>query len=187
MKKLFLSLLLCVFAIVCVQAQESTFLKNDNVVNAGIGFGGNLYGWTAVGGISKLPTFSVSYERCIMDNLFDEKSSLGVGGLFAYTSAKWKGSGYGWKSSNMVIGVRGTFHYALVNKLDTYGGMLMGYNIYSHKWNGNYEGLGHKSGSSGFAWNFFVGARYYFTDAIAAYSELGFGYSIFNLGISFKF
>jgi hypothetical protein len=187
MKKLFLTLAVCIFAATCMSAQQPTFMKGDNVVNVGIGLGGNLYGWYSGGGISKLPVLSASFEHCIIDNLFDEKSSLGVGGLLAYTQAKYNDSGWGWKTSNIVIGARGALHYALVDKLDTYVGMMLGYNIYSFKYTGTgyYDNYGH--GNSGLAFSIFAGARYYFTDAIAAFAELGYGYAILNLGVSFKF
>jgi hypothetical protein len=186
-KTLFLTLALCIMAGVTLSAQESTFLKKDNVVSVGVGFGGNLYAWTAGSGIKKMPVFSLTYDYCLMDNLFDEKSSLGIGGIVAYTQAKWDGAGWGWKTSNIVIGARGTFHYALVNNLDTYAGMMLGYNIFNHKWTGSGYSQGYKVGNSGFAYSFFAGARYYFTDAIAAVGELGYGYAIINVGVSFKF
>ena len=50
---------------------------------------------------------------------------------------KYEYSGWGWKYSNIIIGARGNFHYPLMNKLDTYTGLLLGYNVSSFKrvWN----------------------------------------------------
>jgi len=182
-KSLFLTLAVCIIAGVSAQAQQPTFLKKDNVVSLGVGIGGNLYsGYGYWSGVKRIPFVSLSVEHCIMDNLFDERSSLGVGGIFGYTSLRVPDV---WRVSDMVIGARGALHYALVNKLDTYAGLTIGYNIHSWKWIGT--GHGETSGGSGLSYAIFAGARYYFTDAIAVFGELGFGYAILNLGVSFKF
>jgi hypothetical protein len=153
---------MCVLA----NAQSPTFVKGDNVAGLGIGFGGYLY--TGSGYTSKMPAISVYYENCIIDNLWDEKSSLGVGGMLGYTSAKWEHNDYGWKYTNIIFGARGTLHYAFVDKLDTYTGIMLGYNIVSDKEIGNHprESLGSPDKSTP-TWNWFLGARYYFTDNFA--------------------
>ena len=187
MKKLFFTLAVCILAGSFASAQSPSFIKGDNVVSLGIGIGGNLYGWTSGSNVKKIPPISVSFEHGIVGNLFnDENCSLGVGGLLAYSSAKWDGGGYGWKSSSIVVGARGAIHYAFMDKLDTYAGLMLGYHIYSHKWTGDYGGYNTSAGASGLAFSFFGGARYYFTNSIAAFAELGYGYAILNLGVSFK-
>lgn len=35
-----------------------------------------------------IPPLSASFEYCVKDNLFDENSSLGIGGYLAYSSSK---------------------------------------------------------------------------------------------------
>ncbi len=178
------------FAALQVSAQKTSFVQKDNVVGLGIGFGGNLYSGYYGSGIKRIPAISVYYEHCVKDNLWDEKSSIGVGGLLGYSSAKWDetimGDKYGWKSSNIIIGARGALHYAFLDKLDTYTGLMLGYDIVSQKWTGNKTGLG-SAAASGFTWSWFVGARYYFTDSFAAFAELGYGIAILNLGASLKF
>ncbi|MBK6966075.1 MAG: hypothetical protein IPH20_19675 [Bacteroidales bacterium] len=63
--------------------------------------------------------------------------SIGVGAYLGYTSAKWQynyfGSDWGYKYSSLIIGARGTFHYPLVEKLDTYTGIMLGVNIVTDK------------------------------------------------------
>ena len=186
MKRLFLVIAIGMVAAVSTSAQESVFGKNDNVVNLGVSFGGNLY--SGYSGISRIPTISLSFERCIIDNLFNDKSAIGVGGLVSYTTAKYDYAGYdyGWRSTDILLGGRGAFHYAFVNKLDTYAGFMLGYNISSWKW----HGLGYTetdSGSGGLYYSFFAGARYYFTPSIAAFAEAGYGYSLLTAGLTFKF
>ena len=123
----------------------------------------------------------------IVDNLFDEKSSIGVGGYMGYTSAKWEYYDWGYKYSDIIIGVRGAFHYQLVDKMDTYTGLLIGYDIVSAKEFGTSSGYDYSSSASGLTWSYFLGARYYFTDNIGAMAEVGFGIAYLNLGVTLKF
>ncbi len=191
MKKLVVVCLILCFAALQGSAQKLSFVKKDNIAGLGIGFGGNIYSGYYGSGIKRIPAISLYYERCIKDNLWDEKSSLGIGGLLGYASAKWEesayGTKYGWKSSNIIIGARGVLHYAFLDKLDTYTGLMLGYNVVSFKWTGtNASWLG-SGAASEFTWAWFIGARYYFTDSFAAFAELGYGVAILNLGVSLKF
>ena len=174
-------------AAVHISAQESSFQQNDNVVSLGVGAGGTLYSGYVWKGYSKLPTFSLTYERCILGNLFNEQSALGVGGIVGYTSAKYDYSGWGWTSTDIMIGARGAFHYAFIDRLDTYAGLNVGYNINSWKWRGTGYETHHTTGSSALSYAFFAGARYYFTNSIGVYAELGYGYTLVNAGLTFKF
>lgn len=92
--------------------------------------------YTGSGYTGKIPPVSVSYEQGIMDDVLDV-GSIGVGGYIGYTSASWEtnwlGGSYGWKYTNFILGVRGSFHYPLVDNIDTYAGVLLGYNVVSAK------------------------------------------------------
>jgi len=189
MKRLiFTSLIVCFIATQSF-AQRQSFAKNDNVVGIGIGLGGNLYsGLGFYPGIKRMPTIMASYERCIIGKVWDNKSSIGVGGVVGYTSAKWNNYGWGWKQNSTLIAARGALHYAFIPKLDVYAGFTLGYNIVKWKWTGEYEDYNYtKTSASGVTGAGYVGARYYFTNFLGAYAELGYGYSIFNLGLSLKF
>lgn len=183
MKKTFLLIVaLCGFALLGVS--QNTFNKGDKVLNLGIGLGNALY--SGSGYTSKVPPLSASFEMGIKDHLFNDKSSLGVGGYFGYTSAKWEYYGYGWKYTDIIIGARGVFHYQLLNKFDTYAGVLLGYDIVSAKEIGDVPGSYNATESSA-RLDVFVGGRYYFTDRIAAMAEVGYGIAYLNLGLSVKF
>jgi hypothetical protein len=158
-----------------IYAQSPTFVKGDNVAGATIGFGGYYSGvyWSGTG-VSRLPFIAAYYEKCVKDNLFDENSSFGIGGMIGHTSIT-AGSR---KASNTVIGARGVLHYAFVDKLDTYGGIMLGFDIYNSS---------HWAGSSGLGFSAFLGARYYVTEKFAVLAELGYGVSNINLGVSLKF
>lgn len=182
-RNLILTAVILCFAVVA--NAQNTFNKGDKVVNLGIGFGNALY--TGSGYTNKIPPISASFEMGIIDNLFDEKSSIGVGGYLGYTSAKWEYYDWGYKYSDIIIGVRGAFHYQLVDKMDTYTGLLVGYDVVTAKEFGTASGYDYNSSSSGLTWSYFIGARYYFTDNIGAMAEVGWGIAYLNLGLTFKF
>ena len=175
MKKLLLSLLVVVFAFTQLHAQESTFKKGDKVVNLGIGLGSTLY--TGLGNKMGIPPISGSLEIGIV-NLLNDKASIGVGGYLGYSSHKY----YSYAVSNFIIGARGAFHYALVDKLDTYAGLILGYDIESS----NINVYGYNSGS-GLVSSEFIGARYYISNSFAVMGELGYGIAWLTLGVALKF
>jgi hypothetical protein len=186
MKKLLLSLLVVVFSLTQLLAQESTFKKGDKVLNLGIGLGSTLYtgSYYKVG----IPPISASLEVGVADGILD-KGSIGIGGYLGYSSHKWEySSSWYWKYTNIILGVRGVFHYPLVNKLDTYTGLLLGYNIASSKETGTaIYGYNYSSSSGGVAYSWFVGGRYYFSDKFAGMLELGYGITYLNIGVALKF
>ncbi len=184
MKKILLLFVVVVLSLTQLVAQESTFEKGTKVLNLGIGLGSTLYSGTYYK--SSIPPISASFEVGVADNIL-EKGVIGVGGYLGYSSHKWEYSGWGWKYSNIIVGVRGNFHYPLVNKLDTYTGLLLGYNISSSKEFGTPTGYDYNASSGGIAWSWFVGARYYFKDTFGVFAELGYGIAYLNLGVSLKF
>jgi len=186
MKKIAAIIFLTVFLLPSLKAQESTFNLGDQVVNIGIGLG-SLY---AIGTYYKttVPPISISYEKAIVDEIID-KGVIGVGGYLGYTSYKYhyvySTYDYGWKYTNIVLGARGNFHYPLVDNLDTYLGVLLGYNIRISREFGTFaDDISPDHGSLAFAG--YVGARYYFSEKFAAFTELGYGISYLTLGISLK-
>ena len=179
MKKIFVLLLAVSFSVSQLYAQESTFEKGEKVLNLGVGFGSTYY---ASYYSSQSPALSASFEVGVVDNIL-EKGVIGIGGYVGFSSSKY--ANY-WKTTNFIIGARGTFHYPLVDKLDTYTGLLLGYNIASHKYYDNYLG-GFNASSSGLASAWFVGGRYYFSDAIAVMAEFGYGISYLTVGVALKF
>lgn len=183
MKKFFLFAAAVCFAIGGVVAQESTFLKGDKVLNASLGIGSTLYSGTYYK--SQVPPLSASLEFGVVDNVI-EKGVVGVGPYVGYSSYKYQYSSWGWKYSNLIIGARGNFHYPLVDKLDTYTGLLIGYNVVTSKEFGDPIGLDTYS-AGGLTWSWFIGGRYYFKENLAAMLELGYGIAYLNIGVAVKF
>ena len=176
--KRILPFLIALFITVSANAQN-TFNEGDNVLNLGIGLGSTLY--TGAFYSSSIPPISASYEVGVKDELFDENSSLGVGGYLGYSSSNYRYSGYNSGFSNFILGARGSVHYQLIDQLDTYAGLMLGYRIVS--WNN--DGLS-SAASSGFTSAFYVGGRYYFNETFAGMLELGYGIAYLNIGVAIK-
>jgi hypothetical protein len=168
--KRFLAALFAVCTSLSLFAQDYTFEKGDKVANFGLGIGSTLgYGTTAV------PPLSASFEVGVVDKIID-KGVIGVGGYLGFSSYKY----VSYKLSNFVIGPRGTFHYPFINNLDTYAGLMIGYNLYHDNWDygPNYGGI---------VSSWFLGGRYYFSNNLAAMLELGYGVAYLNIGVALKF
>jgi hypothetical protein len=157
MKKLLFFVIFLMAAMVNVNAQ-STFKKGANVVNLGIGLG------------SYIP-IEGSFEHGVVDGLIDGKNgSIGIGayaGFYSYES--W---------AHGVLGARGAFHYQFVDKLDTYAGLMLGFNAVMSSG---------ASATSGLGFSAFLGGRYYIKPKLAIYSELGYGIAYLSVGVAFKF
>lgn len=173
-------------AFISMQAQN-IFSKGDKAINVGIGLG-SYYGGT--GYKSSIPPISASFEQGVVDGLLDGKASIGVGGYLAYTANKWEtaiaNSTYGYKYTYFILGARGVFHYQFVDKLDTYTGLMLGYNVVGSKTIGDSLGGLASPTASGIGYSAFIGARYHFSDKFTAFAELGYGISALELGISFR-
>lgn len=164
--KVLVVVLFCGLFSLAVNAQN-TFDKGDKVVNLGIGVGNTFSGYS-----SMIP-ISGSFEVGVKDNLFDDKSSLGVGGYVGFASKDhW---------TFFYPGVRGALHYQFVDKLDTYAGLMLGMRLYTWSY------LGGSHSHTDFIVPFFIGGRYYFADRLAGFAELGHGIAYLQLGVSIKF
>lgn len=186
MKKVVITLFAAILALQ-LSAQESLFNKGDKALNLSIGLGtGALYS----SGTSSMLPVSASFEVGIVDGIADV-GSVGIGGYIGYTAYKvdysWFGGNYGWKYSNTIIGARGTFHYPFIEKLDTYGGLILGYNIVSAKEYGDFANAWPDATSSYAVFSPFVGGKYYFSENFAGLVELGYGIAYLNVGVAFKF
>lgn len=176
-------LLLFAFA---TATSKSGYDPNLKVAQFGIGVGG-LGGFY---GSSNLPVLSAGVDFGV-DKMFS------AGGRIGYTSSSFESPYfvgfnrliYRWKYTYITIAGRGSYHYPIENeKVDLYGGLDLGYNIVSSKYDGDAAGRVFASRASG-SYMFFgahIGGRYYFSESLAAFGELGYGYGILNVGISLK-
>ena len=120
--------------------------------------------------------------------------NISIGGLVSYTSAKYDFSGYGygytWTWSYFILAARGAYHYDLLHNanVDTYGGIMLGYNVasFSETHTGTGFGLGGGSANGGVLFGGYAGAKYFFTPKLAAQVEVGFGLALLNIGVAYK-
>ncbi len=173
-KKVFLAVLAIVGSISIANAQE-VFHKGTTAINAGVGLG-SYYSGLAI------PPLSVSLDYGVTDNMIKgNNGSISVGGFLGYTATK---KFYGDSGASIaVLGARGAFHYQFAPKLDTYAGMMISYDIVStpDSWANYVWAYG-----SRVDWSIYLGTRYYFTEKIGAFAELGYGFYNLNLGVTFK-
>ena len=182
MKKILMLLTVVFITVSQLIAQEQSFGKGDYVVNLGIGLGSPIYHGT--GYKMAVPPISASFEFCIVDGIA-KKGSVGIAPYIGFSSYKYKVDDWGWRYTNIILGARGAFHYPFVDKLDTYAGIMLGYDIITWKEIGDADYDADAPGS--FVHSEFIGARYYFANNFAGFAELGYGVSWFTMGISFKF
>jgi hypothetical protein len=180
----FLGLVLAL-AIPYANLNAQLFDKGDKVVTCGIGLGATYYSLGS-GYKTTVPPLFVAGDYCLREDL--GPGNLGVGGYLGYSAYKYDYGYSNWnvKYNTLIIGARGTYHFTeLVDKLDLYGGILIGAEIVTHHDNidSNYDDYN----SSGPAYSIFGGARYFFSYNMAATGELGYGIAWLSLGISFKF
>jgi len=183
MRKFFAIAAMFLLTLPALKAQESMFNLGDKVISLGIGIGNTLY--TGAYYNRGVPPISVSYEQAIVDDIL-EKGVIGVGGYLGYTSYKYDYQGWGYKYSNILFGAGGFFHYPLVDRLDTYAGVLLGYNIVNATEFGTPVGFDYNITSGGIVFSGYIGGRYYFTDKFAAFAQLGYGIAYLTLGVSIR-
>ena len=188
MKKFLLAALVFIGSLSVANAQE-IISKGTSMVNLGIGLGHHF----GSDGMS-IPPLSVAYDYSIVSGLIDRNNgAITLGGYGGFTSGSmtYRVPGYSSSASytHILLGFRGMFHYPFAPKLDTYAGLMLGYHIASTSYS-NSGPMGSYSNSgltgSGFDIGVILGARYFFTPRIGAFTELGYSLPYWNLGVTFK-
>lgn len=166
-------------------AQE--FKAGDNVLSLGIGLGSSLGGYSYS---SQTPAISIQFEHGQWD--VGGPGTISLGGYLGFKSFKYEQAYfYSQKWSYTVIGIRSAYHYneLKVDHLDVYGGLMLSYNILSYTFKSDniiYDHYGADYGSA-FGLSLYIGGKYYFTNNIAGFLELGYGISYATIGGSYKF
>ena len=171
------------------------FGKGDNTIGISIGAGGNRYSSVYGYGYSysrvDLPAFALIYDH----GFFGEvgPGTIGIGGLLGYQYSFLNNYGdYDANWSNLVIGVRGTYHLTILkdknNHFDPYAGVLAGVRIRTyHNTYYDHDNRSYDSGTVLPATGVFVGAKYNFTEHFGAFAELAYDISIIRIGLNFNF
>jgi hypothetical protein len=182
MKKLLLSLSIVILSLTQINAQA--FKNGDMVGNLGLGFG--WYGYSIYGAnITSLPAFSISLEKGIKE-ISSINGVFTLGGIFGIKHASWSYFADKGSYNDIIVAARGAIHADLfkVPKLDTYAGVAIGARIHNEKFPysqyviNNYTNV---------LLALYLGGRYYFTDKLAGFGELGYGLGYLTLGLSYKF
>ncbi len=151
---------------------NSNFNGRDFYVGAHFGLGGGVYGGLG-------PVVNVEYG--ILSNL----GLTGSVGFFGYSYNYLTNVTWTYTQIPIIIGANYHFDLLKVNKLDTWVGVGAGYVVSS--WTSSDPAYTGFSTGSYFTWDGRLGARYYFSDKLAAKLELGYwalGY--LRLGVDFK-
>ena len=186
--KILLFSMILALAIPVANLNAQLFDEGDIVLSAGIGLGATYY--SGIGNKTTIPPVWIAGDYCLREAL--GPGNLGVGGYIGYSAYKWHYTyfdyDYGTKYGNLIIAGRGTYHFVdLVDKLDLYGGVLLGFRIVSHKdfgdWQLDYD---YNYNASSVAYSLFAGARYFLSDNFGVMAELGYGIAYLSLGASLK-
>lgn len=148
-------------------AAQNVLERGTNIANLGVGFHFNQVSGTDYSSA----TLNLVGERCLADNLWDDKSAFTLGGQVVGNFHK-SGISY-------FVGPRAGLHYQFVPKLDTYLFLSLGLYGYNYR-DPDLSGVG-------FGWNSGLGVRYMFTPRIGGFAELGYGVTVLNVGATFKF
>lgn len=178
-KKTIAILFILIFATSMIFAQGALPKKGDKFVGAKVGLGAFYGADLGYGG---------GFEMILQEdflNLGDIPASLGVGGSFGYASYKTGYFGGHWKYTNVVILASAFYHAAVMDneKLDTYVKFSLGYNAGKVKYDGPYQDYYSTPTHGGLITASAVGARYFFTPALAAVAEVGWGFGLLRLGL----
>jgi hypothetical protein len=178
----------------------AAFTKGTNVINAGVGMGGYYSYWG--GGYYETPNFVISYENGTFGNVGPGTISLGA--LLSYKDISDNyigGDGYNYTDNwtYWILGFRSAYHLTIPStpKFDPYAGLMLGYYFLNHTFstnNPNYR----TPGNPGYVYytasypdyaalSLYLGARYYISNTVGIWAELGYGYTTLAVGINFRF
>ena len=175
-------------------AARAQFTSGDNILGAGIGIGGAYSNVGFNSGVSQSPAIGLHFDHG-MGTL--GPGEWGLGGYVGYkhlsyterNSTYWT---YDYSWTYFIIGARGTWHYNdwHTDKLDTYAGVMLAYNAVTYKDNTNYGSYSYLNtysyGGSYVGFSGLLGARYWFSDKVGAYLELGYGVAAVQVGVSVR-
>ena len=168
----FLFVIAIVFSATLASGQ-ARYDKGDMLLNAGLGLGYSYFG----GGVPVL----LSLEFAVND-------VVSVGPYLGYTSYSGFRSSY--RYSSIDFGIRGSYHFSELfeirnEKIDVYGGAFLGYLVTSTNYDYSAFGIDNPYPSR-LRLGLHAGTRYYFSEKVSGFGELGFGIAALTLGVSFK-
>lgn len=164
MKKIIIAVVMLV-GISSVNAQS--FGKGTSVLEVGLGFGGGF----------GMP-ISLGYEYGVA-----EKIGVGLVAAYGSTTVSGFGAGNDIKYTHILAGIKGNYHFYTTDVIDVYAGAVLGYNKVSFDNKNNFP----VAEASAVIFGGQLGGRYYFTESLGAFAEVGYGLANFNVGLAYKF
>ncbi len=185
-----LSIFVLIFSLSTGHVKGQLFNVGDKDLNFTVGYG--TYEVLKNGYRTMLPPIAVSFDLGFRDDL--GPGVLSIGGLVGATTYKDELSfygwiyDYGWKSTTLIGALRGTYHYQLINALDTYGGVHIGVLYESWREYGTAPSYDTRDATLRPVFNLFAGAKFHFSDNLFVLGELGLGVGIpfINIGLGLK-
>jgi len=164
---------------------DKAFDNGTMVAQVGIGYGvESMYGDMVV------PPISAAFEYGVK---FAPMVPISFGGLIGYASSEQKydygpGNNWKWTYDYYIIGARAAYHFTeliQVKHLDLYAGVMLGYNVVKVSTSGT-ASPGYSASGDYVLYGVYAGVRYYFTDHLGAWSEVGYGVGYINVGVCYK-
>jgi len=181
MRKFTVALIVLLVVLFNVTSNAQGYKEGSKTLKLGIGFG-----LSGVEGDATIPPVSAGLQYGLTDK-------ISIGGLVAYSGSTYKfgflSSSYEWKYSYLIIGARGEYHFLEPsNKFDAYGGLTLGYEIFSVTEPGNLPNYfsGYSAKSSTLIYGFHVGGKYALSNSFGLFGELGYGISYVTVGVSIQ-
>lgn len=175
MKKIVLALSVIFSLTSNLQAQNGAFANGDKLLNIGVGVNSAYQRGIPLG---------ASFEVGITD-------AISVGANVDYLSSNYKFGSSKLNFTTIYLAARASYHFNNLlkiqnEKIDVYAGASVGYRIFSWSDNAN-NGLGNAYGS-GVYLGVHVGGKYYFTEKIGAFVEVGdVGSTNARVGVALRF
>ncbi|HMQ50030.1 MAG TPA: outer membrane beta-barrel protein [Saprospiraceae bacterium] len=177
MKKFIFTLTICLSLAAATTLNAQLHVQGDINVNAGIG----LLSFYNFAGTLDLPPIGGSVEYGVTDE-------ISVGAYLAFSRSTWSYAYLGgearWAYTYLIVGPRASYHFNLpeLEELDLYAGAFLGATISSSTW----KGTGSQPDVDtygGLTYALFGGARYFFSENLGAFGEVGYGLSLLTVGI----
>lgn len=171
--------------ILSIHTNAQIFEVGQKDLSFGIGFGSP---WVNTGYYSTIPPISAAFDYGLRDDYGPGVISVGGYAGIAGYRYEYPSIDFGWTYTTAIFMGRAAYHYSFTDNLDTYAGMGVGFRTVTSSEYGTKPEEGTYVADSGLkmAGTLYFGAKYYFADNFAGYAELGYGISIFTLGVSLR-
>lgn len=141
-------------------------------------------------GIGLIPTFYSGNRGLLPLNVSGEygvTDDISVGGYIGYsTSSSSIFTKKDVRYTYTIFGIRGSYHVNLSEKLETYVGVMLGYNRVSVKYDDDSFFTNYKPTSSSGIYSGYIGSRYHFNETMGIFAEVGYGISWLTIGFTTK-